>query len=48
VAGLESGFGELQTTGAGLVPTADGIEADALAIETRISTLCGLAPDACP
>jgi uncharacterized protein YoxC len=48
VAGLESGFGELQATGAGLVPTAGGIEADALAIETRISTLCGLAPDACP
>jgi uncharacterized protein YoxC len=48
VGGLESGFAGVQATGAGLVPTADGIEADALAIETRIGTLCGLVPDACP
>jgi uncharacterized protein YoxC len=48
VAALESGNAGLQATGAGLVPTADGIEADALALETRMNSVCDLAPDACP
>ena len=48
VAGLESRFGSLGSTGAGLVPTAEAIEADAVLLETTVGELCSLVSTTCP
>jgi hypothetical protein len=48
VASLESGFGGLQTTMAGVAPAAIGLEGDALALEGMVEVLCTTLPTVCP